>query len=163
MNKYRWFVALIVLVLASLACQTVMGGGNQAPEFPQVPNNNDYNNNDSVPPMPTEVAPPVDNGNGGGGDIQNVGGFPVPGDATDVVEAQGTVIFMTNMSVDEVLAFYRDEYGKQGLTERTSMTVTMGQLFTIAFDGDPSGKAISISGVDNGDGTTSVTIIKQNF
>ena len=162
MKRYRWFVALIVLVLASMACQTVMGGGNQVPEFPQVPNTNDYNNNDNVPPMPTE-APPIDNSNDAGGDTQNVGGFPMPGDATDVVEAQDTVVFKTNMSVDEVLAFYRDEYGKQGLTERTSMTVTMSQLFTIAFDGDTSGKAISISGVDNGDGTTSVTITKQNF
>ena len=162
MKRYRWFVALIVLVLASMACQTVMGGGNQVPEFPQVPNTNDYNNNDNVPPMPTE-APPVDNSNDAGGDTQNLGGFNKPGDATDVVEAQDTVVFKTNMSVDEVLAFYRDEYGKQGLTERTSMTVTMSQLFTIAFDGDTSGKAISISGVDNGDGTTSVTITKQNF
>jgi hypothetical protein len=65
--------------------------------------------------------------------------------------------------VDEVVAFYRDEFGKQGLTERDSMTVTMGQLFTLVFDGDPSGKAISVSGADMGDGTTAVTIVKQDF
>ena len=137
-----------------------MGGGNQAPEFPQVPNTNDYNNNDNGQPASTEAAPPEDNGGGGS---QDVGGYPIPSDATNVISAADTVTFTTKLSVDEIMAFYRDEYGKQGLTERTSMTVTMSQLFTIAFDGDPSGKAISISGVDNGDGTTSVTITKQNF
>ena len=67
------------------------------------------------------------------------------------------------MSTDDLIKFYRDEYGKQGLKERTSMTVTMGQLFTIVFDGDSSGKAISISGADSGQGTTVVTITKQAF
>jgi hypothetical protein len=161
MNKYRWLVALIVLVLASLACQTVMGGGNEIPQAPQSPtNDNGGNGNDTIDPMPTE-APPVDNGGGGG--TQNSGEFPMPTDATNVVTAQDTLIFETSLSVDEVVAFYRDEFGKLGLTERDSMTVTMGQLFTLVFDGDPSGKAISVSGADMGDGTTAVTIVKQDF
>ena len=166
MNKYRWFVALIILVLASLACQTVTGGGNQAPQLPQVPNNNNVNNNDGVPPVATEAAPPADNGNDNSNDnggSQIIEGFPAPADATNVVSASDTVTFVTKMSVDDVLAFYRDEYGKQGLTERTSMTVIMGQLFTIVFDGDSSGKAISVTGTDMGDGTTTVVITKQNF
>lgn len=156
MNKYRWLLALVVLVLASLACQTVMGGGPQAPEVPQVPNNYNDNSGDNGP-EPTVVPP----SNDGGGQSSN--GFPMPADATNVVEAQDTLVFETGLSVDEVVAFYRDAYEKQGLKERTSMTVTMGQLFTIVFDGDPSGKAISISGADTGSGTTAVTIVRQDF
>lgn len=166
MNKYRWLVALIVLVLASLACQTVMGGGSELPQVPQntpIPQSPN-NNNDANDPMPTEALPPTDGGGGGGDGVLEIGGFPAPADATSVVTAGEVVTFMTNLSVDEVVSFYRDEYGKQGLTERTSMSVIMaGQLFNLVFDGDPSGKAISISGADMGDGTTSVTITKQDF
>ena len=159
MNKYRWLLALVVLVLASLACQTVMGGGPQVPDVPQVPQQSP--NGDDSGPAPTQA--PSDNGGSTDGGSQTIGGFPVPGDATNVVQAQDTVVFETKMSTDDLIKFYRDEYGKLGLKERTSMTVTMGQLFTIVFDGDSSGKAISISGADSGKGTTVVTITKQAF
>jgi len=162
MNKYRWLLALVVLVLASLACQTVMGGGPQVPDVPQVPNNYNDNSGDSGP-EPTVVPPSNDGGGSDNGGGQSSNGFPMPADATNVVEAQDTLVFETGLSVDEVVAFYRDAYGKQGLKERTSMTVTMGQLFTIVFDGNPSGKAISISGADTGSGTTAVTIVRQDF
>jgi hypothetical protein len=165
MNKYRWLAALIVLVLASLACQTVMGGGSEVPQAPQntqVPQSPD-NNNDALDPSPTEALPPTNENEGDGGGIQDVGGFPVPTGATSVVTAGGVVTYITTMSVNEVVTFYRDEYGKQGLTERTSMSVTMEQLFNLVFDGDSSGKAISISGADMGDGTTAVTLTKQDF
>lgn len=156
MNKYRWFLALVVLVLASLACQTVAGGGPQVPDIQQQSPSGDDSGS-----APTQV--PADNGGSTDGGSQIIGGFPVPGDATNVVQAQDTVVFETKMSTDDLIKFYRDEYGKQGLKERTSMTVTMGQLFTIVFDGDSSGKAISISGADSGKGTTVVTITKQAF
>ncbi len=159
MNKYRWLLALVVLVLASLACQTVMGGGPQVPDVPQVPQQAPNGNGSG--PAPTQV--PSDNGGADSGGSQTIGGFPVPGDATNVVQAQDTVVYETKMSTDDLIKFYRDEYGKLGLKERTSMTVTMGQLFTIVFDGDSSGKAISISGADSGQGTTVVTITKQAF
>lgn len=161
MNKYRWLIALLVLALASLACQTVTGGGPELPQVPQntpapqVPNNDDTGGNE---PAPTEAQPPTDNGG-----VKMVDGFPVPGDASSVVAAGGVVTYQTHLTASEVVAFYRDEYGKQGLTERDSMTVTMDQLFNLVFDGDPSGKAISISGADMGDGTTTVTITKQEF
>lgn len=167
MNKYRWLVALVVLVLASLACQTVMGGGPELPQYPQnTPIPQSPNNNDSGGdgPAPTDAPPPSDNGGSDAGDVKMIDGFPVPSDASSVVTAGGVVTFVTNLSVDEVVNFYRDEYGKQGLTERTSMSVVMeGQLFNLVFDGDASGKAISISGADMGDGTTSVTLTKQDF
>jgi hypothetical protein len=133
MNKYRWLVALIVLVLASLACQTVMGGGSEVPQVPQntqIPQAPD-NNNEALDPSPTEALPPTNENEGDGGGIQDVGGFPVPTDATSVVTAGGVVTYITTMSVNEVVTFYRDEYGKQGLTERTSMSVTMDQLFNL--------------------------------
>lgn len=164
MNKYRWMVAVAALVLASLACQTVMGGGNDFPQVPDVSESTevpDFPDAPEVTDVPQNPQEPEVPNNGG---AQSGNGFPMPSDAKNVVEAQDTLIFETGMNVDEVIAFYRDEYGQLGLTERDSLTVVIsGQLFTLVFDGDPSGKAISISGADTGSGTTAVTIVRQDF
>ena len=151
MNKYRWFVALVVLVLASLACQTVMGGGNQAPQIPQVPDSN--SNSSGGGSSPTSEAP------SGGGQVSS-GGFPMPSDATQVYDLAGTLTFQTKMSLTDAAAFYRDAFNKAGYKENTTMTVTTGQAFTLVYDGHSSGKAIYVVGADMG-GTTSITITLQ--
>jgi hypothetical protein len=152
MNKYRWFVALIVLVLASMACQTVTGGGNQVPQIPQVPNGN----NNSGPSVSTEAAPPANNG---GGQVSS-SGFPMPADATQVYEVAGTLTFQTKMSLTDAMAFYRDAFNKAGYTEDANMTVSSAQAFTLGYNGHSSGKVIYVVGADMG-GTTSITITLQ--
>jgi hypothetical protein len=102
-------------------------------------------------------------GGGGGGTSQDEtfgsdGDFPMPGNARNVVSAMGTLNFQTTMSLDEVMAFYRDAYGKQGYTERSILTVVSDGVFSMVFDGDPSGQAVVIQGVDLGDGTMNVNI-----
>jgi hypothetical protein len=154
MKKYSVFLAIIALVLTSLACQTVMGGRDniQVPNEPDVTEvpQSDSGEIPTIPPVTTE-------GDGGvtvGGDSE----FPVTSDATNVVTAAGTLTFQTKMSTDDVLKFYRDEFTKQGYKEDPSMAITFGKTFTLAFKGHPSGKTIYVVGADAGDGSTYVTI-----
>ena len=148
MKKYSILLAIAALVLASLACQTIMGGGNgfQAPTIPDVPQT-DGGDADvpTLPPVTTD------------GDSITVGGeseFPMPADAINVVSMGNTVLnFQTKLSLDEAMSFYRDEFGKSGYTERTELTVTGGGTFSMVFDGHKSGQAITVQGVDFGDGT----------
>jgi hypothetical protein len=86
----------------------------------------------------------------------------MPGDAEVSVSSEDTVIYQTGMKLDEVMSFYRDEYGKQGFTERDLLTVTSTDTFSMVFDGDKSGKAIVIQGV-NFDGKVNVTITLQDI
>ena len=125
MKKINILLAILVLVLASLACQTVMGGEGEDFEIPDLPQITDVpqvpqsNENDSqVPP----TVPPVP-----GGDGITIGGqteFP----------------------------------GKLGYAERDLLTVTSDTTFSMVFDGHESGKAISVQGVDLGDGTVNISI-----
>ena len=66
--------------------------------------------------------------------------------------------FQTNMSMDEVIAFYRDAFAKQGLTEWTVLTSIEEKGFSLVFQGGPNGKEVVLQGVDLGNNTTNVNI-----
>lgn len=151
MKKYSILLAIVSLVLASLACQTIMGGGDggfNPPDVPQV-DGGDV----EIPTVPPVIP---------GGDNITIGGdseFPMPDDATNVVNMGNTILnFQTKLSLDEAMSFYRDEFGKSGYTERSELTVTAGGTFSMVFDGYKSGQAITVQGVDFGDGTINISI-----
>jgi hypothetical protein len=156
MKKYSVLFAIIALVLASLACQTVMGGRDNS-EIPNVPSMTEMPpQTDGDVEIPT-VPPATTEGNGGvtvGGESE----FPVPSDATNVISAAEMVTFQTKMSSDDVMKFYRDEFAKQGYKEDPSMSMTFGKTFTLAFTGHKSGKVIYVVGADAGDGSLYVTV-----
>jgi hypothetical protein len=154
MKKYSVFLAIIALVLTSLACQTVMGGRDNI----QVPNEPDVTEVPQSDSGEIPTIPPVTTDGDGGVTIGGDSEFPVTSDATNVVTAAGTLTFQTKMSTDDVLKFYRDEFTKQGYKEDPSMAITFGKTFTLAFKGHPSGKTIYVVGADAGDGSTYVTI-----
>jgi hypothetical protein len=160
MKKINILLAILVLALASLACQTVMGGGNkdfetpdlpQVTEAPQVPQSN--GNDSQIPP----TVPPVP-----GGDGITIGGqtdFPVPDDASNMINMGNDIVnFQTKLSLNDVMKFYRDEFGKLGYTERDLLTATSDTTFSMVFDGHESGKAITVQGVDLGDGSVNISI-----
>lgn len=149
MKKYKIYLAILTLILASLACQTLTGGGsnNTQEELPPF----EYSGGDSEAEEPSTES---EESEFSFGDSE----FPVPSDATNVFDVAGTVNFQTNLSLEEAMDFYRDEYGKQGLTERDLLTVVSDGVFSMVFDGDPSGKAVVIQGVDLDDGTVNITI-----
>lgn len=74
------------------------------------------------------------------------------------MSVSGTVNYQTNLSLDEVMEFYRGVYGDMGYTERQLLTVVSEGVFSMVFDGDPSGQAVVIQGVDLGDGTMNVNL-----
>ena len=150
MKKYSILFAMVALVLASLACQTIMGGGNnfEVPDVPQI-DGGDV----EIPTTPPEV--PTDE------ESITVGGdspFPVTSDAFNVVSTSETVSFQTKLSSDDVVKFYRDEFSKQGLTENASLSVVFGSTFTMTFTGHESGKNVYVVGADAGDGSIYITI-----
>ena len=149
MKKYSILLAIVALVLASLACQTIMGGGDNGFEAPDVPQQTDGDDVE-VPSVEQD-----------GGDI-TVGGespFPVTSDAFNVISTPQSVTYQTNMSGDDVMKFYRDELGKQGYTEDTGMTTNFSGMIAMFFVNN--GKTIVIGGAPVGDGSTSVTVAYQ--
>lgn len=141
MKKYSILLALIALVLSSLACQTVMGRGDN--EYDVAPTSIPESNDD------TDVT------------IGGESSFPMPSDAFNTVSTPDTVVYQTKLSSDEVIKFYQDEFGKLGYTEDSEMAVNFAGAFTMGFDGHESGRKIVIGGAPAGDGSTSVTVTLQ--
>lgn len=155
MKKYSVLLAILALVLSSLACKTVMGGGGndyQIPDVPELPQTDDGGE------LEIPTLPPVTTDEDGGVTIGGESEFPVTSDAFNVVSAQDMVTFQTKLNTDDVLKFYRDEFASQGYEEDESMAITFGKTFTLAFTGHESGKVIYVVGADAGDGSLYVTI-----
>jgi hypothetical protein len=159
MKKHRILFAILALVLASLACQTVMGGGDSF-EPPQVPDLPQTESGDAVelPDLEIPTAPPIAADENGNVTVGGESEFPVTSDAFNMVTAPNMAAFQTKMSTDDVLKFYRDEFTSQGYKEDESLAITFGKTFTLAFTGHASGKVIYVVGADAGDGSIYVTI-----
>ncbi len=150
MKKISIFLAVVALLLASLACQTVMGGRDT-----NIPIDDGGVDSPTLPPVTT---------NGGGTTIGGDSEFPLPDDATNVINMGNDVLnFQTRLSLDEAMSFYREEFNKSGYTERTELTVTSSSTFSMVFDGHASGKPITVQGVDLGAGTVNISITLADF
>ena len=148
MKHYRIYLAIAVLVSALLACQTLAGGSEPPPAAPPA--------TESANPEITESTPVVEeNGNT---DSVTSTDFPITGDAYNVTDANGTLLFYTKLSLEETMNFYREEYTARDYTEREILTVVADGTFSMVFDGDPSGSAVVIQSVDLGDGSRTVTV-----
>lgn len=151
MKKFNIVLAIAMLVLASLACQTVAGGGSdpQVQPLPPVDEPEDFQE------VPDEEEPTDESFDFSfGADTE----FPLPDDAENVTEVAGTVNYQTAMSVEDVMKFYRDAFASQGYTERDLLTTVSDGVFSMVFDGHESGQAIVVQGVDLGNGSTNVNI-----
>jgi len=148
MKSKQIYLVLAVLTLASLACSALGGGGGGGGgDSPVVLSGGD---------SPATAAP--QNNSGGNADT-SASGFPITPDAYNVVDVgDGNVLYYTKMPQADVLKFYRDEYVSRGYTERALLTTVSDGVFSIVFDGDPSGKAVVIQSVDLGDGSCTVAI-----
>ena len=151
MKRYRILLALAVLVLASLACQTLTGGGNDSQEPTTVSNDSDVN--------PMEPTAPSNSNDNTDSDVVVSTEFPMTDDAFNITEVgDGSLLYYTRMSQEDVMDFYREEYTSRGYQEREMLTVVSEGVFSMVFDGDPSGKAVVIQSVDLGDGSRTVAI-----
>ncbi len=146
MNKYRWLIAITLLIGASFACQALAGGSPQPASSPGGSSGGSSGGSNS-----------------GGGSSGGSSQFPMPPNVSNLTDlGSGSINFQTSMSLKDVIAFYRDAFTKKGLTERTANTAITDTTFSLVFDGDPSGKAIVVQGVDLGNGTTNVNIRYEN-
>jgi len=161
MKSYRVLLAILALALASLACQTIMGGGDtfQPPEIeiPEMPET-DGGDEIEIPDIEIPTVPPITTDEDGGVTIGGESEFPVTDDAFNVVSMSEMVSFQTKINSEDLMKFYRDEFAAQGYTEDESMAITFGKTFTLAFNGHESGKVIYVVGADAGDGSIYVTI-----
>jgi hypothetical protein len=101
---------------------------------------------------------------GGSGDNSSAGSgydtkFPLPSSVVNFTDTgKGSINFQTKMSLKDTVQFYREALQKQGLKERPENTAITDQTFSLVFDGDPSGQAVVVQGVDLGNGLTNVNI-----
>ena len=148
-KKLSILFAILVLVLASLACQTLSGGGgDDAPELPAPSDDGGV-----------EVAPQEsDDSESESGASGFESEFPIPDGAMNVQEMGGSTNFQVKMTLDEAIKFYQGALTQEGYTERPILHVTSETTFSMVFDGHESGKAIVVQGVDFGDGTVNVNI-----
>jgi hypothetical protein len=149
MKHYRIYLAIAILVLASLACQSVLGGRDAAPTAPS----NDSTQPDAV--QPTAAS----NDDSGSDSVTTNTDFPITADAFNLVGVgDGSIVYYTKLSLEDAMEFYRDAYASKGYTEREILTVVASGTFSMVFDGDPSGKAVVIQSVDLGDGSRTIAI-----
>jgi hypothetical protein len=147
MKHYRIYLAAAVLVTVSLACQTLSGGTGGGNEPVSPTSVGDSSTPVVATPDPGASENPADTG------------FPMTADAYNITEiGDGSILYYTNLSLEEVMTFYRAEYASRGYTEREILTVVSDGVFSMVFDGDPSGKGVVIQSVDLGDGSRTVAI-----
>ena len=84
--------------------------------------------------------------------------FPLPDTVLNFMDmGNDSINFQTELSIEETIAFYRQAFEAENLTERTINTANTKTTFSMVFDGHAGG-TIVIQGVDLGDGTTNVNI-----
>lgn len=157
MQRKKLFLVLVVLVLASLACS--LGGGDSSSEV-SPPSGGDSAPVDVSPTevsapeeiTPTEAPPAADSGKY---DTE----FPMPEKVDNFTDmGDGAINYQTALKLEDVVAFYRDEFEKAGYVERGITTVISDTTFSIVWDGHANGKAIVVQGVDLGGGALNVNV-----
>ena len=152
MKYSRIYLAIGALVLASLSCQALMGGGSR--DTDDVPPSNE-----SVTAEPQEVQPTPSSNDNNNSDSTVSTDFPMTADAFNVMEiGDGSILYYTKLSAEEAMQFYREEYTERGYEERKAATTVSDGIFSMVFDSDPSGKAVVVQSVDLGDGSRTIAI-----
>ena len=130
MKRLSVFLSVLILIMASLACSR-------------------FNRSSSS----------GTGGTGGSGGSGYNTKFPLPDSVVNFTDTgNGSINFQTKMSLKDTIDWYRTAFTKEGLKERTVNTAITDTTFSMIFDGDPSGQAIVIQGVDLGNGLTNVNI-----
>jgi|APSaa5957512622_1039677.scaffolds.fasta_scaffold268686_1 hypothetical protein len=74
--------------------------------------------------------------------------FIVTNDAKDITNPSETQsMYKTDLSLDEVLSFYREKLTANNLVERELLTIQSDTTLNLVFDGSENGKALVIQAV----------------
>jgi hypothetical protein len=160
MKHHRVTLAIAMLVLATLACQTLVGGGfGDVDEDIVLATESITGPTQNVQPSEIPTAVQTEASNSGNSDSTVSAQFPMTTDAYNVIEmGDGSLIYYTKLSAEEAMQFYRDEFTSRGYTERENLTIVADGMFSMVFDGDASGKSVVIQSVDLGDGSRTISI-----
>ena len=159
-TSQRIFTIILVLLMATLACQTFSGEDADTSEPtatstapPQEPDAPPPTETPEEPAEPPTDEPPVDEPE----PLDSI--FPLPPDVQNFTKlSEEQINYQTSMSLEEVVAFYRKEFSAQGLSEYSVTTVIQEEAFSIVFVGSPNGKEIVVQGVKLDEGTSNVNV-----
>jgi hypothetical protein len=149
MKYSRFYLAIGTLVLTSLTCQALSGDGAGR----DTNDNPSSNVTPTFEPQEAQSTSPANNNNAIDTD------FPMTADAYNAVDTgNGSILYYSKLSADEAIHFFRQEYTARGYAEREASTIVSKGIFSMVFDGDPSGKVVVIQSVDLGGGSRTISI-----
>ena len=102
-----------------------------------------------------EIVPPEGCTDMGAGDVETE--YPLPEDASNLIEMAGVVIFSTNLTLEEITEFYQTEMTAMGCSVGQEIGNVQGMMITFA--GCPSGTVQVVIAPDPSSGVQEVSII----
>ena len=91
-------------------------------------------------------------------DVSNAD-FPMTQDAFNLANVgDGSLVYQTQMSIEDVMKFYRAAYAAKGYIERKELTRISDGNFQMTFDGDPSGQVVVVQSEGLGDSSLLITV-----
>jgi hypothetical protein len=148
-RKCTLFFVLLAFVLVAFACG--LGGGAPEPTSEGVASTTATAQSLDQPVAPSPTSPSAESENDtqeSKTDYDTV--FPLPDDVQNFTGegGEGPVNFQTDLSLVEVVEFYRQAFAEKGLTEYEILTSVEDQSFSMVFTGWPNGLELVIQGVD---------------
>ncbi len=108
------------------------------------------------------VDPVSASGDAGFESVDSETDLPTTEDAYQVLSlSEDLVTFTSDLSLEDVVAFYRDYASENGLTEREITTIITDDVISLIFDGWPTGESLTIQAIPY-DGATTVTVSVQD-
>ena len=148
MKQYQIFLVLAVFVLASLTLAFL----NRRNDLSRVPEVATESAVDMTEPMASPDAEVISV------DVIHAD-FPMTQDAFNLANiGDGSLVYQTQMSIEDVMKFYQAAYAAKGYMERKELTTVSDGNFKMAFDGDPSCQAVVVQSEALGDGSLLITV-----
>jgi septal ring-binding cell division protein DamX len=173
-RNFHFQLILIILLIASLACSmaddltnnTAGEKVNPSKEVEDMVLEDESNEADNLSEATLENNPEEQKSEQDNETVLNSGSkeydtvFPLPEDVENFTGQGGEtqINFQTNLSIEEVIDYYRQALTKENLYERDTNTNITDTAFSMIFDGHGNGKALVIQGVDIGNGKTNINI-----
>ncbi len=84
--------------------------------------------------------------------------FPMLPDASNVTDAQGTLMYQTATSMTDTFNFYKKELAAKGLTENEILTLNDATVSQLVFTGSDNGKSLIVQMTKLSDSAIAVSI-----
>ena len=151
---YQRLIFIIITISVLLGCQFLSEGVKEVqPDMPTLPAQQPTEGIEANPPttsieVPTKEEPPSYDSE-----------FPLPEDVQNfnkITTGDYGITFMSKMSIDKLITFYRSEFKGQGLTEDELLTAITESSYSLVFRGGK--KPIVLQGVDLGGGMITISL-----